>query len=325
MRNSVVCALIVLSFWAVLGLSALRAGASPAKDAGASEPATAAAACFGAAAEPTEAAAPALPAPQAGFDAAFRLPVLREGELAELPDRFADETRKAQAVACRTYALRSYEHRRHGEAALCTGAGCCQGWRDPGSVSPERRARAEAAVAATDGLVIRYGGKLIDATFFSCSGGQTEDAAAVWGNELPYLRAVESPGEEEAAHFTDETRLSLSALRAALEELDPAVRLEGAPETWIGSVTHTPGGGVDEIELGGRLFRGTQLRKRFGLRSTVFTLELNKEEAVFRTRGSGHRVGMSQYGAEAMARAGNDFVTILTWYYTGVTVGPAES
>ena len=340
MRNSVVCSLIVLSFWAVLGLLALRAGASAARDAAAPGPETpAATGIVAAAADPAEAAAPALPAPRMGFDAAFRLPVLREGEtvsmdlhsyltgvlLAELPDRFADETRKAQAVASRTYALRSYAHRRHGEAALCTGAGCCQGWQDPDSVSPERRARAEAAVTATDGLVIRYGGELIDATFFSCSGGQTEDAAAVWGNELPYLRAVESPGEEAAAHFTDETRLSLSALRAALEELDPAVRLEGAPETWIGAVTHTPGGGVDEIELGGRSFRGTQLRKRFGLRSTVFTLELNKEEAVFRTRGSGHRVGMSQYGAEAMARAGNDFVTILTWYYTGVTVEPAES
>ena len=274
---------------------------------------------------------------EAGFDEAFLLPVLRDGEvvsmtlhdylvgvvLAEMPLSFPEEALKAQVTASRTYALRRYEHRRHEAAAVCTEAGCCQGWRDPETADPADRARAEAAVDATDGLAICYEGKLIEATFFACSGGRTEDAAAVWGGELPYLRAVDSPGEEEAAHFTDETRVPLEEFRAALAELDEAVDFPEALGGWVGDVRYTPGGGVDEIVLGGRPFTGKQLRKTFGLRSTAFTLELTAEEAVFVTKGFGHRVGMSQYGAAAMAREGAGFVEILEWYYQGVSVAPA--
>lgn len=274
----------------------------------------------------------------AGFDETFLLPVLKEGEvvsmslrdylvgavLAEMPVSFPAEALKAQATASRTYALRQYEHRKHGTAAVCTGAGCCQGWRDPETADPAERALAEAAVRATDGLAIFYEGRLIEATFFACSGGRTEDAAAVWGGELPYLRAVESPGEETAAHYTDETRIPLTEFRAALAELDGAVDFPEALGGWVGDVAYTPGGGVEEIVLGGRVFTGKQLRKAFGLRSTAFTLELTAEEAVFTTKGYGHRVGMSQYGAAAMARAGSSFFEILEWYYQGVCVLPAE-
>ena len=88
---------------------------------------------------------------------------------------------------------------------------------------------------------------------------------------------------------------------------------------------YTSGGGVDHIELGGCSFRGTALRKAFSLRSTIFDLKLNADEAVFTTRGNGHRVGLSQYGADAMARAGNDFETILKWYYQDVELVHAEA
>ncbi|MBR4192838.1 MAG: stage II sporulation protein D [Oscillospiraceae bacterium] len=331
MRHSIQAVLVVILFWVLLALLALPArktGALPAPTETELRPlSTASAADQAAAAEPLS-----------GFDEAYRLPVLADGQvvrmdlhryltgalLAEMPLSFSEEALKAQAVACRTYALRSCLHRRHPEAAVCTDSGCCQGWLDPDRADPANRARAEAMVRATDGLAIYYQGALIDATFFSCSGGQTEAAAAVWGSDLPYLQAVQSPGEENAAHFSDEFRVPLADFRAALEELDPEICLDGPPESWVGGLTETPGGGVDEIILGGRPFRGKLLRKRFGLRSTAFTLELNGEEAVFRTRGYGHRVGMSQYGAEAMARAGNDFMTILKWYYTGVEIEPAK-
>ena len=273
----------------------------------------------------------------AGFDETFLLPVLKEGEvvsmtlcdylvgvvLAEMPLSFPEEALKAQATASRTYALRRYEHRKHGAAAVCTEAGCCQGWRDPAAADPGDRALAEAAVRATDGLAICYEGELIEANFFACSGGRTEEAAAVWGGDLPYLRAVESPGEEEAAHFTDEVRVPLEEFRETLAALDGAVDFPEALGGWVGSVSYTPGGGVDEIVLGGRGFTGKQLRRAFGLRSTAFTLELTAEEAVFTTKGYGHRVGMSQYGAAAMAREGAGFVEILEWYYQGVSVAPA--
>ena len=273
------------------------------------------------------------------FDAAYRLPVLTETGvermaldeyltgvlLAEMPVSFPTEALKAQAVACRTYTLRACTHRRHPEAAVCTDSRCCQGWRDPAQATAAERACAERAVRETDGLAIYYEGALIDATFFSCSGGKTEDAAAVWGGELPYLKAVESPGEEDAAHYTDETRVPLEVFRATLTALDGETRFPEALGGWVGSVSYTAGGGVDVMELGGRPFRGTQLRKAFGLRSTVFTLELTAEEAVFTTRGNGHRVGLSQYGAAAMARNGADYTEILTWYYTGVELRPAEA
>ena len=275
---------------------------------------------------------------EAGFDAGFRLPVLRDGQirsmdlhsyltgvvLAEMPLSFADEALKAQATASRTYVLRSYDNRRHDKAAVCVNSGCCQAWRDPAEASPEDRARAEAIVSATDGLALYYDGALIDATFFSCSGGRTEAAAAVWGSELPYLQSVDSPGEEGAAHFTDETRVPLAEFRTALEAEDGAVSFPAALGGWVGAIRYTEGGGVDEIELGGRPFRGTWLRKRFGLRSTAFSLELTETEAIFVTKGNGHRVGMSQYGAEAMAQTGSSFEEILAWYYQGAELKPAE-
>lgn len=333
MRESVLITLIVAMIWVALALLAMGGAgggqrlSAPTPD---SEPPAASAG------GPETGAPTEQPAEAAAFDRRFRLPVLAEGQLlsltlhdyltgvllAEMPLSFPEEALKAQAVASRTYALRSYARRRHEGAALCTDSGCCQGWRDPALAEPAARERAEAAVRATDGLVIRYEGALIDATFFSCSGGQTEDAAAVWGSDLPYLRAVESPGEEGAAHFSDELRIPLAEFRAALEALDPELRLPEDPADWIGPVTRTAGGGVETITLGGRPFTGKALRKRFGLRSTAFSLRLDADEAVFETRGFGHRVGMSQYGAEAMARAGNDFETILKWYYRGVTVEP---
>lgn len=245
--------------------------------------------------------------------------------LAEMPVSFADEALKAQAVACRTYTLSRCRAPRHENAAICTDSHCCQGWRDPEEAAPEDRERAAAAVRATNGLVLTYDGALIDATFFSCSGGRTEDAAAVWGGDLPYLKSVESPGEESASHYTDELRVPLSDFCAKLTALDDRVCFSGEPGTWVNAVQYTSGGGVAQIELGGCAFRGTALRKAFSLRSTIFDLRLNADEAVFTTRGNGHRVGMSQYGADAMARAGNDFETILKWYYQGVALVHAEA
>ena len=343
MKNSVLAALLLAAFWAALAFLSQGGSAVEMQNATCKmqneESATLSYFSVGTSIACPPSTDPTREADTAdGFDESFRIPVLSEGQvlslslhdyltgvlLAEMPLSFPDEALKAQAVASRTYALRHYEHRRHEAAAVCTDSGCCQSWRDPAAADLADRARAEAAVRATDGLAIYYAGKLIEATFFACSGGRTEDAAAVWGSELPYLRAVESPGEEEAAHFSDVTRVPLAEFRAALAELDGAVDFPEALGGWVGSIRYTAGGGVAEIELGGRPFTGKQLRKCFGLRSTVFTLELSAEEAVFSTRGWGHRVGMSQYGAAAMAENGADFVEILEWYYQGVSVGPAE-
>lgn len=234
--------------------------------------------------------------------------------LSEMPASFEPEALKAQAVASRTYALHCSKH---DGADVCTDSGCCQGWTD--TAAEAARDAAEAAVEATDGLVMTYDGALIDATFFSCSGGATEDAVAVWGCEVPYLRSVPSPGEEDAACFHSRVCLSAGEFSALL----PQAELRGDPASWLGAVCRTAGGGMAEADIGGTVYTGTELRRIFGLRSTKFDLFYADGNFVFEVYGYGHRVGLSQYGAQAMAQAGADYIRILQTYYTGVTIAQA--
>jgi stage II sporulation protein D len=94
----------------------------------------------------------------------------------------------------------------------------------------------------------------------------------------------------------------------------------GITDVGVSSVTYTEGGGVDTMVIGGKAVTGTELRKLFGLKSTQFTMEITQDTVEFLVQGNGHRVGMSQYGAETMAQAGKTYVEILKWYYTGVEI-----
>ena len=237
--------------------------------------------------------------------------------LAEMPADFDSEALKAQAVVARTYTRKRMEKGKHGEAAVCMDPGCCQGWRSIEDYLDEggRQAsidRVRRAVADTDGAVLCYDGALIDATYFSCSGGSTEDAVAVWGQDVPYLQAVESPGEEEAPRYSDSVTFPASELAQRL-----GIENRGDPSGWFSGITYTEGGGVETISVRGKSFTGTQLRSKLGLRSTAFDLEVKGNHITITTRGFGHRVGMSQYGAQAMAERGCSFEEILSHYYTG--------
>lgn len=237
--------------------------------------------------------------------------------LAELPTDFAEEALKAQAIAARTYALRKAATARHPDAHVCSQSSCCQGWRSIEGCDEAVARRLYGAVDATDGLVLTYEGALIDATFFSCSGGRTESAVAVWGGDVPYLQAVDSPGEEAAPVYETELRLTATQLRTLLQETLPEAVLTDAPESWFTELQYSPGGGVETLKLGGAALTGTQLRQLLGLRSTRLTLQVQGEEIVIRTYGYGHRVGLSQYGAQAMAQAGSSCEEILQHYYRG--------
>ena len=236
--------------------------------------------------------------------------------LQEMPVSFEEEALKAQAVVARTYTRRKqYVAPKHEDADVCTNPACCQGYCPPESygekglvVSDVEKVRD--AVNETGNLVLTYEGELIDATYFSCSGGMTEDAAAVWGADVPYLRATESPGEEGATYYTDTVQLSLGEFQTAL-----GLNLSGAAEKWIKNIVYTTGGGVDSIEIGGQVFSGTEVRKRLSLRSTCFKITIVGDTVTVTTKGYGHRVGMSQYGADAMAVGGSDFKEILAHYY----------
>lgn len=241
--------------------------------------------------------------------------------LAEMPASFEPQALRAQAVAARTYTIKHcQEDLRHGDNTICTDHTCCQAYIDPrdyvssgGSWSSVERV--QQAVMDTVGEVLIYDGKLIVATYFSCAGGLTEDAAAVWGQDVPYLQSVPSPGEEAAAYYTDSKTFTLQQFQTAL-----GIRLKGPVSSWFGEVTFTDGGGVNTMEIGGVQYRGTTLRTLLELRSTAFSVSFQNDTVTFYTRGYGHRVGMSQYGANAMAETGKSYQEILTHYYTGAQI-----
>lgn len=241
--------------------------------------------------------------------------------LAEMPAEFETEALKAQAVVARTYTMRRYySARKHANAAVCTDHTCCQAYCTEADFlargeSEKMLNKVKNAVVLTRGQVLEYEGELIEATYFSCSGGRTEDAVAVWGEEIPYLQAIDSPGEEKASHYMDTVTFSQTELQEKL-----GLDLSQSSGAWIGEITYTDGGGVDTIYIGGSLFNGTQVRKLLGLRSTAFVITAVGNTVTVTTKGYGHRVGMSQYGADAMAATGKDYRQILSYYYRGTTL-----
>lgn len=226
--------------------------------------------------------------------------------LGEMPETFHEEALKAQAVAVRTYTLKMLQNtRKHVDADLCTDPSCCQAYvQTDGDIVKVRQ-----AVDSTIGQVLIYDGKLIDATYYSCSGGRTEAAVAVWGTDIPYLQAVDSPWEESAKYHTDTVVFTQKEL---IEKLGLS---EDSDSISYSNLKYTDGGGVAEIQICDKKFTGTQLRGLLDLRSTAFTIHIDGEQIRFDTKGYGHRVGMSQYGADAMAQLGSGYEQILSYYY----------
>lgn len=246
--------------------------------------------------------------------------------LGEMPTDFEIEALKAQAVVARTYTLKRQEEGvRHPMGAVCVNPGCCQAYKSPESYLSEGGTdkglnKVRSAVENTVGQVLTYQGELIEATYFSCSGGRTEDAAAVWGGNVPYLQSVDSPGEERAAKYTAEVFFDRETLERRL-----GIVLHGGPESWIRGISYTEGGGVAALTIGGCRFTGVELRGLLGLNSTAFSITLKADGIVLTTWGHGHRVGMSQYGADAMALAGNSFEQILLYYYQGTRIDKTDT
>ena len=236
--------------------------------------------------------------------------------LREMPAEFETEALRAQAVVARTYALRRFEMGgKHTDADVCTDPSCCQGFCTQEAYLSDGGTQAlldkvKTAVTSTSGQVLLYNGELIDATYFSCSGGRTEDAKAVWGADIPYLQSTESPGEEEASHYVDTVTFTKTEFADLL-----GAELSGNPKTWIDGITYTKGGGVDTIDICGNTYKGTTIRQLLGLRSTAFVISVVGDTVTVTTKGFGHRVGMSQYGADAMAVQGYGYEDILSHYY----------
>ncbi|MBM6885192.1 stage II sporulation protein D [Pseudoflavonifractor phocaeensis] len=250
---------------------------------------------------------------------------------AEMPASFELEALKAQAAAARTYTLsklgRTVE--KHPDADVCTDITCCQAYIDPdqaaanwGDNAAAYTAKITSAVSETDGMAVLYDGQPIQAVFFSSAAGRTVDAVEVWGNSVPYLTGVDSPEGDEVPNYHSTVTFTLEEFKSKLLAQYPDADLSGDPAGWFQNTVPNSAGGVEQVDVGGVTVSGGALRTLLGLRSTSFTVTADSQGVTFSVTGYGHGVGMSQYGANALAKQGKTYDEILKWYYTGVEVAP---
>ena len=251
----------------------------------------------------------------------------------EMPPSFPEEALKAQAVAARTYALNRASlspDKYHNGAMLCANPGHCKGYKPfaEAAASWGKKNYTEkitSAVADTDGQILLYDGKPISAVFHSASAGKTESAADVWGGNVPYLQSVESFGEEDAPAYYGTVEITAEKFKSEFLKKWPQAKLDTPPDTWFKNSTRSDAGGVINVYVGGVKVTGNQIRTLCGLRSTNFRVRYSDGKLIFDTLGYGHCVGMSQYGARAMAKQGKNYRDILAWYYRGVTFGVLDA
>ena len=246
---------------------------------------------------------------------------------AEMPASFQEEALKAQAVAARTYAMYCALGQKHGDAQVCTDYTCCQAWQSDEALRQKWGGdydacsqKIRAAVEATAGQYLSYEGQPVFAAFHSSSAGATEDCGQVW-NPSPYLVSVSSPETaEDVPNFVSTVDCTPLDFRDTLLYAHPEADFTGEESGWIGEVRLDGSGRVASAVLGGVSMKGTELRQLFGLRSTAFCLEYTGESFRFTVTGYGHGVGMSQYGANVMAREGGTYTGILAHYYPGTVL-----
>ncbi len=249
---------------------------------------------------------------------------------AEMPASFEQEALCAQAVAARTYTLyKMVSGGKHPEADICTNATCCQayltaemaaeGW---GGEAERNEGKIRNAVSATDGQTMVYGGVPILAVFHAASPGQTRQAGEVWSSDLPYLQSVSSPEDGSAIpNYYSREEIDVQTFRRIFLQAHPDAVLTGDPAKWITGLTTVDGSAhVDNVTVGGITVRGVELRQLYGLRSAAFEAEAQNGSIVFFVTGYGHGVGMSQYGANEMAKQGAGWREILMHYYTGIEI-----
>ena len=244
---------------------------------------------------------------------------------AEMPATFEPDALKAQAVAAHSYALYRRDHSTGENGAWFTAdparrQGCLTDavlhsyW---GTAYAANYARLSALVDTVQTQVLYYGDAPAGTSYFAMSNGRTEASENVWGTALPYLVPVDSSTDTAADNYEYTLNLSAAQLQQLLaERLGIAADLSQQAQ-WFGTPVLTPSGYVDSLPVCGQTVQGTALRKALGLRSACFTVVCQSGTFSFTTRGYGHGVGMSQWGAKALAEQGADYRTILVHYYPG--------
>ncbi|MGB9779586.1 MAG: stage II sporulation protein D [Caldanaerobacter sp.] len=253
---------------------------------------------------------------------------------AEMPAEFEMEALKAQAVAARTYALAKEIAlggkgcELHEGADVCTDPEHCQAWQSVqelknkwGKNFEKYYEKISKAVDSTKGLVMVYQDALILPVYHAISGGRTENSEDVWQKNIPYLRSVISPGEEVASKYRTTVVVPQDVFVRKLKEKEPSLKLESSNIlSEIKDVERTQGGHVKNLKIGNVTFEGKAIKEIFELNSTNFSFEKKGGNIVITVIGYGHGVGMSQYGANALAKEGKKFDEILKYYYQGIEI-----
>lgn len=258
----------------------------------------------------------------------------------EAPALFGIEALKAQAVAARTYAL--YRRALYGDngnpdhpgAILCTSHQHCQEWLSEEMLKKrhgdkwirEYLPKIEESVSSTRGIILTYDMKPIEPLYHSTSGGHTENSEDVFVTAIPYLRGVSSPYEAGSPVLVDEKNISVKEFVKKISEKHKDIKInEKKISSEINILERSSGGNIKSIKIGNKELTGRDVRGILELRSANFTVDVKGKEIIFTTKGYGHGVGMSQWGANGMAKEGSTFEEILTHYYQGVNLSVLKS
>lgn len=253
---------------------------------------------------------------------------------AEMPASYEIEALKAQAIVARTYTIFKAQNPRHEGADICDDSNCCQAW-----ISKEDRlarwkenekegnwAKIEQCVDETKGKIITYNNKPINAFFHANSGGTTEIPVNVWGGlDFPYLQVVETAGEEGYTQYSSEVVLTKEELLNKIQEKYQDIQIDFENEEDIKILEYTDSSRVKTVKFGNHELSGVETRTLLGLKSTNFKIEKQDENIKFEVIGYGHGVGMSQTGADAMAKQGSNYEEIIKHFYTGVEIKEINS
>lgn len=248
----------------------------------------------------------------------------------EMPASFEIEALKAQAVVARTYTIyKITEGKKHESADICDDSKCCQAW-----ISKEDRlnkwdeqnkeeywAKIEEAVNSTKGKIVTYEGKPINAFFHSNSGGKTDTATSVWGgSNYPYLQTVATSEEDTYSQYSSEVNLTKEEFVNKIKEYHSNFQIDFFLENQIEILEYTEGERVKTIKIGNLNLSGVEIRNMFGLKSAKFQVNIEGENIKFNVIGYGHGVGMSQTGADSMAKQGNNYEEIIKHFYKSTKI-----
>lgn len=255
---------------------------------------------------------------------------------AEMPANFEIEALKAQAVVARTYTIYQIINNgnKHENANICDSSKCCQAWiskqdrlnRWEESVREQNWKRIEEVVNKTKGEIITYNNQPINAFFHSNSGGTTEMPVNVWGGTgYPYLQSVQTSGEEGYTQYASEVEISNNDILKKLQQKYPNIKIDLKKEDDIKILDYTNSGRVRTIKFGNTEISGVEARTIFELKSANFEIIKSPNSIKFKVKGYGHGVGMSQTGADSLAKNGSNYKEIIKHFYSNVEIKDVNS